>query len=103
MHNEILKTGAKCWDSEFVFRQQVSDSFSNQYFSIWLLLDNLIIRIWDEMGILAFIQLVPLMSCDTSTEESEVIYIQNRQAAELRNIRTDGSGGQTVVWLHFCL
>lgn len=69
MHNEILKTGAKCWDSEFVFRQQVSDSFSNQYFSIWLLLDNLIIRIWDEMGILAFIQLVPLMSCDTSTEE----------------------------------
>lgn len=55
------------------------------------------------MGILAFIQLVPLMSCDMSTEESEVIYIQNRQAAELRNIRADGSGGQTAVWLHFCL
>lgn len=55
------------------------------------------------MGILAFIQLVPLMSCDTSAEESEVIYIQNRQAAELRNIRADGSGGQRAVWLHFCL
>lgn len=55
------------------------------------------------MGILAFILLVPLMSCDTSAEESEVIYIQNGQAAELRNMRADGSGGQTAGWLHFCL
>lgn len=61
------------------------------------------IRIQDEMGILALVQLVPLMSCGTSAEESEVIYVQNRQAAELRNIRADGSGDQTVVWLHFCL
>lgn len=37
------------------------------------------IRTQDELGVLAFIQSVPLISSDTYAGESEVIYVQNRQ------------------------
>lgn len=37
------------------------------------------IRIQDKLGIVAFIQSVPLIGSDTYAVESEVIYVQNRQ------------------------